>query len=78
MKRGKDHWWEIRKYFGDTALYAHCKCGFQYGCSSSTRNEDGSWNFKQQITKLYRYCPLCGARKKWYNETPIKLEEPVW
>lgn len=74
MKRGTDHSWEIRKYFGDIALYARCKCGFEYACSSSKRNEeDGSWSFKQEITKLYYYCPNCGARKKWYNEVPRKI-----
>ena len=34
MKRGTDHNWEIRRYRGDIALYAHCKCGFFYSCST--------------------------------------------
>ena len=44
MKKGRriDHAWNIRKYKGDLALYAHCSCGFQYACSSNKRNEDGS------------------------------------
>ena len=42
QKRGNDHNWEIRKYDCDIALYAHCKCGFQYNCSSSKRNKDGT------------------------------------
>lgn len=75
IKRGTDHKWEIRKYLGDIALYAYCKCGFQYNCSSSTRNEDGTWSIKQQITFLYPYCPKCGAHKKWYNEEPIKIDK---
>lgn len=78
MKRGTDHSWQTVKYRGDIAIYARCKCGFRYNCSSSIRNEDGSWSLKQQITFLYRYCPSCGARKKWYNEEPIKLEETLW
>lgn len=74
QKRGIDNHWQVRKYRGDIAWYAHCKCGFQYKCSSSTRNEDGSWSLKQQVSFLYHYCPHCGARKKWYNETPMKID----
>ena len=74
QKRGTDHNWQTRKYSGDAAIYAHCKCGFEYNCSSSKRTEDGTWSIKQYITKLYLYCPRCGARKKWYNEEPIKLK----
>ena len=72
MKRGTDHYWEVRRYKDDIALYAHCKCGFEYSCSSSARNEDGTWSFKQVITKIWQYCPNCGARKKWYNDIPKK------
>ena len=78
MKRGTDHSWQVRKYRGDIALYAHCKCGFQYYCSSSKRNEDGTWSVEQVITNLYQYCPHCGARKKWYNEEPIKMDKYLW
>ena len=78
MKRGTDHNWQVVRYIGDCALYARCKCGYHYICSSSTKNEDGTLNFKQIITTLYHYCPNCGARKKWYNEAPIKLEELPW
>ena len=73
MKRGTDHSWQVRKYYGNAAFYAHCKCGYEYCCSSSKRNEDGTLSFKQIITKIYLYCPYCGARKKWYNEEPIKI-----
>jgi len=75
MKRGTDHNWEVRRYCGDIALYAHCKCGFYYCCSSSKRNEDGTWSVEQEITRIYRYCLSCGARKKWYNEEPIKVNK---
>jgi len=74
MKRGTDHNWETRKYRGDMAIYAHCHCGFEYCCSSSKRNDDGSWSFMQIITKLYRYCPNCGARKKTYNLEPTRYD----
>lgn len=75
MKRGTDHWWEVRRYTGDIALYAHCKCGYQYNCSSKKRNKDGSWSLEPVITKIHFYCPHCGARKKWYNEKPIKINQ---
>ena len=77
MRKGRstDHNWEIRKYRGDIALYAHCKCGFYYACSSNKRNSDGSFSFEQEITKIYNYCPNCGARKKWYNNIPKKVEK---
>lgn len=76
--RGIDHEWQICKYLGDIALYARCKCGFYYSCSSSARNPDGTWSFKQEITKLYHYCPNCGARKKYYNETPQQVNKYLW
>ena len=76
--RGKDSKWEIRKYRDDIVLYAHCKCGFEYACSSNQRKEDGSWSFKQIITKLYHYCPNCGSHKKTYNEEPILMEGYIW
>ena len=72
MRKGRqvDNTWEVRKYKGDIALYAHCKCGFDYCCSSNERNEDGSWSVKQYVNpyKLFHYCPNCGAHKKWYTE----------
>ena len=76
LKRGIDHHWEVRRYKGDSALYAHCKCGFQYNCSSSRRveDEDGTWSFKQYISIIYHYCPWCGVRKRWYNEEPVKMD----
>lgn len=80
MKRGTDHWWEVRKYWADYALYAHCKCGFQYVCSSEIKdeNQDGTWTWREKINKIYPYCPHCGARKKWYNEKPKKIEKYSW
>lgn len=62
MKRGTDHTWEIRRYSGDIALYVHCKCGFEYGCSEW--EESG----KVVVKYLYSYCPCCGARKKWITD----------
>ena len=75
MKRGTDHHWEIVKYRCDLALYARCNCGYQYACSRSKRNEDGSCSFEQYIAITHLYCPKCGARKKWYNSEPIKLNQ---
>lgn len=78
MKRGTDHNWEIRRYKGDTAWYAHCKCGYQYACSQRKRNNDGTLSFENEIGWLGNYCPNCGARKKWYNEIPIKMEKWIY
>ena len=64
-KRGADHKWEVRMYMGDGAYYAHCKCGFYYGCGDCMHERP--W-------KIYQYCPNCGARKKWYNAEVVKME----
>ena len=77
-KRGTDHNWQIIKYNGDIALYAKCKCGFHYCCSSNIRNIDGNWSMKQEITKIYPYCPCCGARKKTYNSEINKINKFPW
>ena len=77
MKRGTDHVWEIRRYIGDIALYAHCKCGFEYHASSNERNPDGSFSMKQYIKELFYYCPHCGARKKWMTDI-IKQNKMRW
>ena len=73
MKRGTDHCWTIRRYIGDIAWYAGCKCGYEFVCSTNERNEDGSWSAKQKISHLFRYCPICGARKKQYYPV-VKVE----
>ena len=67
MKRGTDHSWKVVRYKTDMFLYAKCKCGFEYNCGSTYHNEG--------ITRLYRYCPSCGARKKWYNDVPEKIDD---
>lgn len=77
-KRGTDHNWQIIKYNGDMALYAKCKCGFRYCCSSNIRNIDGSWSIKQEITKIYPYCPCCGVRKKTYDSEINKINKFPW
>lgn len=74
MKRGTDHNWKIVRYKGDIALYALCKCGFYYHCSTCVRNEDGTWGTKQQVTKIYPYCPNCGARKKTYDAEKTDID----
>ena len=67
--------WEIRKYKGDTAWYAKCKCGFQYNCSI-LKKINGIW--KTGIKELYAYCPSCGSRKRFYNESPRYIDKYVW
>lgn len=74
MKRGTDHTWEIRKYKGDIALYARCACGFEYFCSHNAKTKNGKFSFEQEIDWLYRYCPNCGARKKWQTDT-VKIDK---
>ena len=66
MKRGTDHGWQIVRYKGNMAYYARCKCQYQYACGQQWPNNE--------ISKFYRYCPNCGARKKWYS-TDVKLIE---
>ena len=77
MKRGTDHNWEIVKYKGDIALYAKCRCGYHYCCSSSLKNEDGTWSMKQIVDdrKIFPYCPICGARKKTYSHDIKKFDK---
>lgn len=71
QKRGKDHVWKIVKCKPDIALYAKCKCGYKYSCSQSKRNADGTWSFEQEIVILHNYCPNCGARKKYYDDSEV-------
>lgn len=78
MKRGTDHDWLVVKYKNDAAVYARCKCGFEYNCGKSRRLEDESWSMTQYPTIMYLYCPCCGAKKKRYNEEPVKLDKFRW
>lgn len=78
MKRGTDHDWLVVKYKNDAAVYARCKCGFEYDCGKSRRMEDGTWSMAQYPTIMYLYCPCCGAKKKRYNEEPVKLDKFRW
>lgn len=71
VKRGKDSWWRTVKYKGDLAIYAKCKCGFRYNCSTVQSVKP----FKVEIDCLYHYCPNCGAHKKWYEDEPIKINK---
>lgn len=64
MKRGTDHNWHIIRYVENLDLFAKCKCGFEYDC--------GNVFHKEKLT-IYLYCPNCGARKKWYNPEPDKI-----
>ena len=77
MKRGTDHNWEMRRYRGDTAIYAHCKCGFEYNCSKNV-NEDGYWKTIINTHYIFWYCPRCGARKKTYDTQITKIDRERW
>lgn len=75
-KRGTDHTWKLVKYKGDEAIYAKCQCKFRYRCSTDAIGEDGTRNpFRQVPTMFYLYCPICGARKKWYTDEVEKLDK---
>ena len=76
VKRGTDHKWEIIRYKGNMALYARCKCGFEYRCSRTEFIEsvDGSKSSKEHIAIIYPYCHCCGAKKEFYNAEPEKLD----
>lgn len=78
MKRGTDHWWQVNKYIDNLALFAKCKCGFEYNCGRNKRNDDGSPSLEQYPAIMYQYCPRCGARKKWYNEEPNRVNKYCW
>lgn len=62
MKRGTDHTWQLVKYKEDAATFARCKCGFRYPCTRP---------LERVPSIFYRYCPYCGARKKYYSEDVI-------
>jgi hypothetical protein len=51
--------WYIRKYRGDGAIYARCRCGYQYGCYKTVDK------FKIKIGYTYPYCPQCGEFKRF-------------
>ena len=75
-KRGTDHTWQLVKYNYDVAIYAKCKCGYHYCCSTDAIEEDGSRNPLHQVpTIFYPYCPVCGARKKWRTNEMKKIDK---
>ena len=77
MKRGTDHNWEMRRYRGDSAIYAHCKCGYEYQCSKSII-ESGRFEIIINKHNIFWYCPRCGARKKTFNEVITKVDRERW
>ena len=73
-KRNKsDHQWHIKKFKGDLAVYAYCKCGFSYGSYYQK-----GLNCYLDPSKLYPYCPICGAKKRTYNPEPEKVDRYRW
>lgn len=72
-KRGVDHEWNLVRYVGDAAIYAECKCGYNYSCGREERNEDGSWSAWCIPTIFYPYCPSCGSRKKYHSKMVKKI-----
>lgn len=68
MKRGTDHSWELVKYNGDICIYARCKCKYHYNSKTNVMD-------KERIPFLYPYCPMCGAKKKWYSDGIKKINK---
>ena len=74
MRKGRqiDRSWDMRKYKGDGAIYAYCKCGFYYPCYKINKNEN-CFEVIIDPNKIYHYCPYCGKpiitfSKKYYEE----------
>ena len=73
--RGIDHTWKILRFKGDMGYYAKCKCEFiQNGI---TTNQPGTAIFEFAPGKLYRYCPSCGAKKKWFTDVE-RVDKEMW
>lgn len=72
-KRGTDHSWKLVRYKGDIAIYGLCGCGYRYRCSTNKQSPDGAFSVEQEVTRLYPYCPMCGARKKRYSDSIEKI-----
>ena len=75
-KRGTGHTWQLVKYNGNVSIYAKCKCRYHYRCSVEVNRNDCSRNtFRQVPTIFYPYCPICGARKKWFTNEMKKIDK---
>ena len=61
--------WYIRKYKGDGAIYAYCRCGYKYGCYKLDEH------FKVRLGYTFPYCPQCGEYKKFLN---MNDNIPAW
>ena len=75
-KRGTDHSWEFVKYTGDLCYYARCRCGFEYACCKQEDFTIPKWEPAPE--KLYRYCPICGARKIRYKDDVKYIDTFRW
>ena len=64
MKRGTDHEWLVVKYKNDGAVYAKCKCGFEYDCGKSRRMEDGMWSIKTVSNSYVSVLPVVWSKEE--------------
>lgn len=74
-----DNLWRTVKHGGDLAIYARCRCGFEYSVQKEVRGEDGCWLLPREAdpAKMYHFCPNCGSRKTKYT-TEIKHTPWPW
>lgn len=75
--RWKDHYWKFVKFQGDLAIYAKCSCGFLYPCYKG-KTSVHDLHKVQDPEQLYRYCPNCGSKKKWYIDEVEKIDSFRW
>lgn len=76
--RGKDPTWRIVKYKGDVSYYARCKCGYHCICSFPGNVSKGEPIAVFDSGMLYPYCPVCGSKKKWYEDDFETLDMYPW
>ena len=68
--RGRDKNWKLVRYKGNGAVYAQCKCGWEFACGHIIPSE------KFSPDRMYKYCPACGAKKKYMSD--VKDSDKEW
>lgn len=76
--RGKDHKWRFVKYKGNSAICAQCHCGFTYSCCREVREGNNGFKIEPAPEKLYPFCPMCGSKKKTYNDKVKSIDKFIF